>query len=134
MIKANELRIGNLINYNEQYCKVVSLYDDGIIWFDDKNNDSYSSEVYEPNPIPLTPEILEKAGFEKYEKIKDECWHKGNFEIFKTSSPGYSMDIEKDIYPELIYLHQLQNLYFALTGEELTIENIKPQDVETTGL
>ena len=37
-------------------------------------------------------------------------WRLGNVEEFTQT-------------PEIIYVHQLQNLYFALTGEELTFKS-----------
>jgi len=70
------------------------------------------------DPIPITPEILKRAGFEKdgddYAfdgdglRITDENGH-------YYCNGGYPYDVE------LEFVHQLQNLYFALTGDELEI-------------
>lgn len=69
-------------------------------------------------PIPLTPELLIKCGlnerFFKAYKIKaldGEKW-KGQYGLFINN---------KWEATRFQYLHQLQNLYFALTQEELTI-------------
>jgi hypothetical protein len=76
------------------------------------------------NPIPLTPEILEKAGFNmegKYIWLKiDEA-----FELctFASGTPGVGLYFEGQWLGDTFnYLHQIQNLFFALTGEELKIE------------
>jgi hypothetical protein len=74
-------------------------------------------------PIPLTPEILEKAGF-KFD---------GDFNSYSISSvilsKNYCLCSIGDEYlcelnrigKPIKHIHQLQNLYFALTGEELQI-------------
>jgi len=139
MIKANELRIGNLVEYGGEYCKVVSLFDDGIFSFDDENNDTYSSETTTPNPIPITPQILWKANFivdcvstHDYKRFDlttiQTSYLIGDFDekYFEISSTQNDRDGEivynHNKRANLKYLHQLQNLYFALTGEELKIE------------
>lgn len=73
-------------------------------------------------PIELTPEILEKAGFEKINHINGySFWSfkkKGGVSLAvydrHTTFSGFHVQ-------HTTYVHQLQNLYFALTGEELTL-------------
>ena len=68
-------------------------------------------------PIPLTPELLEKAGFEKWEP---KGWYrKGYMELF--DGKPFHWASGHNLCPDIYYLHQLQNLYFALTGNELEI-------------
>ena len=97
-MKANELRIGNYV------------YDNlgGVLKIKGISLDSTLSHI---KPIPLTEEWLLKFGLMS---IKTELgfWNNGDAIYF-------SYGFEKSI--ELKYVHQLQNLYFALTGEELTI-------------
>ena len=65
-MKANELQIGDYVNYRGQNIKVTSLYDKGgsnEVGWSDKENVWVNADNVEP--IPLTPEILEKNGFEK---------------------------------------------------------------------
>jgi len=124
MIAANELRIGSTILINnkekEPYYHNVSAHD--IEEISECGNDCY--------PIPITPEILEKCGFVKEILemsgcsvfTKGDSWriaHKyrdgdNEFHLWHTqvSPPTWSL-------LSLNYLHQLQNLYFALTGTEL---------------
>lgn len=116
MIKHTELRPGNLVLTEDG--TPVPIQAAGILAIDQGR-----LKVY---PIPITTEWLEnKFGFQyqcgSWEKgfRLDEVWND-----FK-SKTEYRIDIEG--YPtwqpiEISYIHQLQNLYFFLTGEELTIK------------
>lgn len=142
MIKANELRIGNWV---EVYAVVISGS-----WYDADGNRHGQDKITEPTinrkqigvgdlnvilssqaglatyrPIPLTPEILEKCGFDW--SIYYQAFHKEYFEfdITECYPKGYALTTFKRgliIAPNIQYLHQLQNLYYSLTGEELEIK------------
>lgn len=63
-MKANELQIGDYVNYRGQIIKVTSIYDKGNsneIGWSDKESVWVNGRCIEP--IPLTAEILEKNGF-----------------------------------------------------------------------
>ena len=143
-MEAKELRIGNLVSVtrekdNQKYEKVVSLTAVGIETFSIKEDDLIKVAVKDKlNPIPLTEEIIVKCGFEKYEGddypfytrhnlvISDSYYGYGLFIIY-TDHYGFNDPLlganEIDVkLQDVKYVHQLQNLYFALTGEELDIE------------
>ena len=108
-MKANELRIGNLIYLNEELIK----FGFSILKFDDLNN---------IKPIPLTEEWLVRFGFKRDNKY-DFTLNVKDVGEFYTSSEwfhGNGYITFEHFGIKLFYLHQLQNLYFALTGEELT--------------
>jgi hypothetical protein len=123
-MKANELRIGNwLLTQNQRtlkkYVEVESITEHAI------NIDFREHNYSEVAPIPLTPEILVKCGFEW--SIYHQAHHKQGF-IFDLSarhSGGFVMHESRGkqqiICPEILWLHKLQNLYFALTGTELEV-------------
>lgn len=126
MIKASELRIGNRVRFINQSIIVHA----GTIEDCDRANKSDAPYQYEP--IPLTPEILEKAGFERWAYLGDNkyeflickartliCYHEGNIRECSLYQDSKMIDLPAS---KVQYLHQLQNLYFALTGEELKIE------------
>jgi hypothetical protein len=122
MIKANELRIGNYILINGSIVRIGY----GVIQDVYQKNKGIRNQYLNTlthEPIPLTPEILEKAGFKFYEK--SEMYEKDDFMDLHIlyDNAGYCIkDYELNIWsPNILYLHQLQNLYFALTGEELEI-------------
>jgi hypothetical protein len=102
-IKASELRIGNYYNHNGQI-KTVTPNTILEVW---------EAERTWCKPIPLTEEILLKnLGFKK----SSWGWIKNGVNIQKGFTLAFSSN--KDSI-EIKYLHQLQNLYFALTGQEL---------------
>lgn len=127
MITANELRKGNWIYIDNgekpKYAYQVSGHD-----IDEVETDG--SDCF---GVPLHPEILEKCGFVKNRngepsiEINDIASHlelmggKDNF-YYPSFTQTPQGDEERSVYFNRINsLHQLQNLYFSLTGQELTI-------------
>jgi hypothetical protein len=118
-MKANELRIGNYVCRKPHKVWIPFTVKDGEI------NEKFASTC---NPIPLTEEWLLKFGFEENEgifKIWLDCpnertylLHSPNDEYIEICRGG-----QVCCRPMIYYVHQLQNLYFALTGEELTIKH-----------
>jgi hypothetical protein len=122
MIEVNELRRGNLVIHEGAFVFVGAISENTVKIYPRPPiiNIAYvlvpidvSDDLLEP--ILLTPEILGKAGFERqgvfYIKWALEI-HERSFECW--ISRGFKAR-------RVLYLHQLQNLYFALTGEELDI-------------
>ena len=118
-MKAQELRIGNWIETLSGMEQCVDVLCDSV------NTKSIEGINYgEINPIPLTEEWLVKFGFEKRRYIhegiifgKDEFW---DLEYYIAHDIYEISQLEID---NLKYVHQLQNLYFALTGNELEINS-----------
>lgn len=115
MIKPNELRIGNwIVEHNKQHQVTVIQ--------DIKKGEGVTG-------IPLTEEVLQKCGFKPWNgtTLVDEACDSGI-----AFSPG-SLKCYTDVpdpnndhwfsfrydFDNIKYLHQLQNLVFALTGKEL---------------
>lgn len=132
-MESKELRIGNL--YMERCTKtvieVIEITKEAV-YFSGEFRGNWQAE-----PIPLTEEWLLKFGF--------ECVHKANehyqiqnpkgykdlhkIHIFKTIGDSWHLAFsdtttDKDYTPPCHFqnIHQLQNLYKALTGEELEIK------------
>ena len=86
----------------------------------------FDVELFSMTPIPLTEEWLLKFGFEW--SIYHQANHKEGFrfDISEKHNDGYTLHLfkKKEIIVESFYfVHQLQNLYYALTQTELTINN-----------
>ena len=64
-------------------------------------------------PIPLTPEILEKSGFEY---INDEygCWLLGKIELREREPYNGLFEVEISISGETVFLHYVHELQHAL--------------------
>ena len=127
MIIVNELRIGNCINRLGVPTTItaIEINGEGFGYVSTKSSGAITFNQIEP--IPLTEELLLKCGFEKYLK-KDVYFKKGDsFELHQFNKYGHFSYVCGDnlegnfISIRIDWLHQLQNLYFALMGRELTI-------------
>ena len=107
---ANELRIGNLILDEDSNI----MYTVDLNFFHDLSSGGFLMD--DLIPIPITDEWLVKFGFNKSTENVFKILHTDN--NFGFSVKLYSSDAFKE---KIKSVHQLQNLYFALTGEELKI-------------
>jgi len=117
MIRANELRIGNLVweDYGGYY-EVLMVSPNSVDLVKPLMSISGRYLIEQINPILLTEEWLLKLGFNKFKNYNDFS-RKGV--IIHGRKRGFVL---RKSVPVIKYVHQLQNLYFALTGEELTME------------
>jgi hypothetical protein len=125
-MNVKELRIGN-------YAKNIF----GIIRIEEiplKSNPLYNPGAIDP--LPLTEDMLIKAGFEllrksvsmnvggelfNYAQLRDGDGGRG-FVLWNAGQYGWTIDSVRKPHTWCIqYVHQLQNLYFALMGTELEI-------------
>ena len=126
MINEKELRIGNLVMFRKD--KIVEVSNLGNLFetIETVNGLRYGSDdINEYNPIALTAEWLEKFGFEKLTD-KNKGWKQTSFSLnngrFIVNFDDGLLTVNFLIGSEYKYVHQLQNLYFALTNEELNIK------------
>ncbi|MES2620235.1 MAG: hypothetical protein V4615_05215 [Bacteroidota bacterium] len=139
VLQANELRLGNLIchvmkeSLGFAFERVYSLGEHGI-----NNPLNIPNAANQPfyRGLPLTPQLLERFGFEQVSKGALQVYQKRegrfNFQIVR----DFKRDeyyFEKAHFNHVFYhFHQLQNLYFALTGEELEINLPNETPTRTT--
>ena len=141
-MKKEELMYGNkLLFLNEvvTFSHISQIREDGIFWIK-TIEPKIDSKSFHFKPIPLTEEWLLKFGFTEekqyYSSILSFFWldaHKSlensEFYIFfdtEVKSIGlHSMENENNIskyFYNIKFVHQLQNLYFALTGTHLKLK------------
>ena len=124
-MNTNEVKIGSLLryrisdSYEWEYIPVFSIKHNLIEVGYSKSRLNTTAE-----PIPLTDEWLLKFGFEV--NTPNLRWMHPVLlsEVYKTESGGLTL-LQNGTHltnNPILYVHQLQNLYFALTGEELTIK------------
>jgi hypothetical protein len=101
MINFKELRIGNWVFSKTDKTKIQMKSFFGLC------NIESNPDLFEP--IPLTEEWLMKFGFDEKEPVLISSW---KFSPFCET-----------IITKCEHVHQLQNLYFALTGEELVVSD-----------
>lgn len=120
MINKNELRIGNIIRdkpASDKFFAAVKRLNTSRCYYG-----IFSCEYKDLKPILITPEILEKCGFKIDEPFEDSrpIYSNGTMTIdFDTMQPTIAGFGIADVKIE--FLHQLQNLYFALYGKELEV-------------
>lgn len=159
MIKASELRIGNYISDDDGVlAKVIGFAPfDHSIRCDEEEGCKLLIDCYHTNgsrrsgcetdspecdPIPLTPEWLERFGFEKKmftypgdpKTESVEAYVKGRF-VIRWIDIGTNASYKAEWFPwpqshnllpgDINYVHQLQNNYYYWTnGEELAITQL----------
>lgn len=113
MINVKELRIGNYVLLRNKIVIVggiPNLYKLLI------PNELYAVDVEEFEPIPLTDRLLLKCGFEKKQWGSATVYYHTMIELdahFCLNGVDYNIQVKS--------LHQLQNLYFYLTGGDLEV-------------
>jgi len=141
-MKPKDLRIGNYIKgiYEteidrgnaiiedveiDEVVRVVVIDSVGIsdysIWIEDGTREEYDSF----EPIPLTEEWLLKFGWGRGEydyeyEYADNVSLKNAVLLYDYKNQVFTLELSSDqLEIKLYHVHQLQNLYFALTNEEL---------------
>lgn len=146
MIDPKELRIGNLVNTQDGHgvVRAVNLF---IATVDVMNCVSeFTDDAL--SPIPITPEWLERLGFVNRQNEFDE-WgikifddpHRPNSYFYTGWFVIYAEykdqiidhfvcnmgDYRNETDAKFKYVHQLQNLFYCLTGQELTVKELEPK-------
>lgn len=117
-----ELRLGNIINYSGSY-RSKNVFDEELA--------AYLFDIFNEwdlvTPIPLTEEWLLKLGFIKevdFIEIDFEfIYGNGQCRISKNKDGHWTYWAEEiwGFCVNLEHVHQLQNLYYCLCGEELKL-------------
>ena len=137
MINIKELSVGNWVeNTNGNTGKVIGITEQGEVIMRYSENSTCYSEPRVLEPVEITPEILEKNGFEKREFInevncKEEYWIYCNdyysLVISEINDGLYKVEHHIEELINLIerlyisYVHQLQNA-LTLCGINKNIE------------
>lgn len=133
-MKANELRIGNWVSHENEndkfYFRVEEITEKGINVT--HNGGRWFLGYNKIEPITVTREILFKSGFFIQDTKFWESWMKTFRHSYpvtvlfvkkgKTEHWSYVPDIQINMSVDFNYLHQLQNIVFTVTGQELDIK------------
>ena len=118
-----ELRLGNIVSYKNH----IKFHTLRVARLDEKKIKlggclrQYDQII----PVGLTKDILvDWCGF-TYDEVKD-TYNKNGLKLHYNSGKGSAQIRLCGTIKEITYLHQLQNLYYAIIGEELEVpeENI----------
>jgi hypothetical protein len=132
-MESKDLRIGNYIMQDGKITCVEKLsnsIDDWDDWDDWDRTNGKRTQDYQP--IPLTEEWhnkfgVQKNGFMSFEyvlqrknNIDVKVVFQGDYVFLRQGLSDVITIWNKDLTKRDMYVHEWQNLYFALTGEELT--------------
>lgn len=120
-MKVNELRLGNYFQLEKD------VLGGGVCRISKVKDFIYLNQLINSNgvkPIPLTEEWLLKFGFNKegntiYKELNGFEFGTINTNRYKPRFYLQTQGSTSNITLPIKFVHQLQNLYFALTGEEL---------------
>ena len=119
MIEAKELRIGNYVSYNDRTMEVHSFTTFNIVL---SYGTAFHTEIKNISPIPITKDWLIKFGLELNVWFED-----GSFMVTKDGDWGFELHVQNADWTKTIafayflYVHDFQNLIYALTKTELEI-------------
>lgn len=131
-MEANELRIGNYVKFtteDKSFVSQIYQFNDGLTKV---TSGTYSASIGYPykgvsvEPIPITEEILLKCGFEENYRSKTRV----NYDHKDFMFIGYDINLSGidnaatglryyGSHIKVNYLHDLQNAFKVLTGQEL---------------
>lgn len=134
MIEAKELRVGNYVSINYQPKEQITVRVNSIDEIDGAciGGVDIVFKFEDLHPISLTEEWLLRFGFEKVrpidsDRFEDGIWYNG-FDLFQSWSDGsfnFATRVKsgelKSGY-QVKYVHSLQNIFSAITNQELTIK------------
>jgi len=129
LISEKDFRVGNFFYGNYEIeedekihsviCKILGYHPyNSFFWVENKEG---IEEFCSFQKIPITEEWLFKLGFFKYNNAYVLEKPTENIMNFKFSIWNDFTYNSSEFPIELKYVHQLQNLYFALTQRELTV-------------
>ena len=126
-MKGNELRIENLVDLGNRIAKVIEISQLACVVVDLEETQDTIEDYDRIRPIPLTEEWLLKFGFEINRQTKEEnniwrCYSEEGFFEVEQIGTSFFLDDNHCYGTKIDYVHQLQNLFFALTAEELTFK------------
>jgi hypothetical protein len=121
-MNASELRIGNLFLY-ENCIYIAKVIRVDFIYGINRNGfapGEFPIEVIKP--IPITSEILLACGFEN--KIRGNYYHKEFTKLYVNIDNSIAIHFgnKNGILKLIDYLHELQNIFWILTNQELEIQ------------
>lgn len=124
VLKASDLRINNFISdihATDKFYGVVNKVHKDKVYYS-----GFFSKIEDVRGIPLTEEWLNKLGLNvnkwfcenSYCVVEDKTGDTSYGWCMKVQNASHTKEIEFGYFK---YVHELQNLYYALTGSELTV-------------
>jgi hypothetical protein len=111
-METEELRIGNYVRY-DGHVATVTGYHCGVVYCEFKKGcvvNRCVAPIWDIEPIAITEEVLERIGDMGWDSVNED------------EDVGYSLFINDfGSYFGVGSVHQLQNIYYDLTGKEIVL-------------
>jgi len=119
-MEAKELRIGNYVHHTDNWSYRQPKHD--FKEFDFKWDDSDFHSILE---CTLNIEDIEPIKLDEdwFLKCKSNSIFNNGFEYKKTSTGRFEIYVGMSLITVIEFVHELQNLNFALLGEDVVFEN-----------
>lgn len=120
-MEAAELRLGNYLKVDGEVFVLVEISDSSLQGYMQKDVGNHVMQLFryrvsQTDPIPITAGWLKSLGWKKINELDDgTVVYQGTPYLYFADGEGQCMVKT----PPIKYVHQLQNLYFVLTGQEL---------------
>lgn len=131
MVSTLDLRVGNWVIASDVIGRITSVSETEVV-FEGLENAVKQEDLH---PVPLTKELLEKSGFRQlkqtdlFEKIPLEGFtYKLHAQRVMIFHPGDNT-LCHWLNTRIVFVHQLQNLYYCLTGREIYFETLQNQSL-----
>ncbi len=140
-----DLKIGNYVNYEQTTHQISELHSDKCIhfWLKASEPDMYETGYDEVRPIEISEQELLKFGFDHFKRgislssfELTDYWEKTYGEVNEMGmKPAFIIWTDRKITQFTLknvikptekkhqYVHELQQMYLLLTGEQLFYEN-----------
>ena len=124
-MEANNFRIGNIIEYQEDGIiktgKIFALSYDKQVWI---NETQEKVDIKAVIPIKLTTEWLYNIGMPEEGSTRNLLFYFGLFLERQNNRLYIVSSQDKEDKKEVEFVHQAQNVYFILTGKELDVNTV----------
>ncbi len=129
-MKANEFRVTNFVNYNGEMFPIIFIGLDSVMLIR-KDQSTFTVKLDRIKPIKISEKALLSCGFQKI--TTNEYWFVIPLKDRSLNVSTYG-NVEINSWDRLSishgciceYVHQLQNLYFSLTGGVELVSSTEP--------
>lgn len=119
MIQATDLRLGNLVMHEDTIFKIRAIGVNTITIQSPIKVVEIDPDGDDVNPIPITAKFFKERGY-KHDYHHNDITISSDYRVEFSLSKGYLID-SYGLMVEINYIHELQNLYYALNKTELKL-------------
>lgn len=122
MVNKTEIRIGNLLWPDapvQGYFFVSEIIEDAV-----NLENTFIKKFSEVEPVPITSEFLRQAGFVYGRKFCGSDFYDLKLKRDFLGNEAWEFRRNNKELRDMQYIHQVQNLYYAISGEELRFASL----------